>query len=167
VVRTEQGSSGGKTEEIVDDQDEKRNQIRQHMDEIRRKLGDTFDRAVDDPSFRQTLLDDPRAAFGVTGGDPERKPSDEFLRLRRDLFARAIDRAGSDPAFRSELKEHPRKALWEGGFGPQLELMRAEMPQPEVRGYTAAWWGGEWINSSLINPWGSGGWGGGWSGGWG
>ncbi len=146
----------------MDDQDQQREKMRQQRDKMQKRMSEVFDRAVNDAQFRRQLLDDPKAALNVPQSGQARQIPPEAREQRRQLLESVIDRAQSDPPFREHLKEEPRKALWDAGFGPRIEQLRAELPQEDVQAYTASWWGGEWIASGLINPWGSGGWGGGW-----
>ncbi len=146
------------------DQDPQREKMRQRQEETRQKLSAVLDRAVTDTQFRQVLLDDPRTALGAPKTDAHPQIPAEVMDERRKLLQQVLERAEHDPQFHAQLKQEPRKALMEGGFGAQLEQLRAELPQEEVRAYTASWWGGSWISSGLVNPWGN--WaGGGWSGG--
>jgi hypothetical protein len=102
-------------------------------------LANTFKRALDDPQFAQRWLDNPRAMSDrqQQDGATQQLPP-VVLQLRRQLLQQVLDRAHADQQFHQELTQHPRQALWDAGFGPQLEQVRAEMPlQEEVRGF---WW---------------------------
>ncbi len=148
------------------EQDQQREKMQRRRDQMRKRMSTTFDRAVNDPQFRQQLLDDPKLALSSSGDPKAPQIPLKAQEQRRQLLEQVIDRAQSDPQFREHLKQEPQKALWDAGFGPPIEQLRAELPQEEVRAYTASWWGGEWIWSGLVNPWGSGGWPSG-TGGWG
>lgn len=123
----------------MDDNQQRREQMRQRMEERRKKTTELLTRAVNDADFRQLLLDNLRAAFGVPEGADSPQPPEEVVRLRRELLQDVIDRASSDAALRTQLGERPRQALQEGGSGPRFEQLRAEMPQQEVKGYGTGW----------------------------
>ncbi len=136
----------------MESQEQKRQRAQEHRQQIRAGMSEVLNRAVDDEGFRQQFLDNPRAVVGgpQSGSAPE-LPS-EVRQQRRQLLEQVLNRASNDKEFRTSLTQNPRQALWQGGFGPQIEQLRAEMPQEEVRGYgwgwVGTWWGGEnsiWI----------------------
>ena len=131
----------------MSDNEPRRDQMRKRVQERRRRTGLVLLRAVDDASFRQELLSNSRSVFGVPVQPEGTELPPEVQQLRRELLQEVLDRAASDAGFRAQLGERPRQALQDGGFGPRLEQLRAEMPQPEVRGYGWGWnltGGGGW-----------------------
>lgn len=136
----------------MEDQEQKRQRAREHRQQIRAGMSEALNRAVDDEGFPQHFLDNPRAVIGgqQSGSSPER-PS-EVHQQRRQLLEQMLDRASSDKEFRTSLTQNPLQALWQGGYGPQIEKLRSEMPLEEVLGYgwgrVGTWWGREnsiWI----------------------
>ncbi|MGI8967766.1 MAG: hypothetical protein ACR2GA_01510 [Chloroflexota bacterium] len=123
----------------MDDKEQRREQMRQRLEERRKKAAGVLMHAVNDADFRQQLLENPRAAFGVPVDPDSPQPPEAVVKIRRELLQEIVDRAVSDLPFRRQLGEHPRQALQEGGFGPRLEQLRAEMPQPDVKGFGTGW----------------------------
>ncbi len=132
----------------MDDEKEKEQQ-RERRKQVRQKAADNLNRAVNDPQFRQRLLDDPAAWSGKPLEGPALPV--EYQRQRRELLQQVIDRASSDGQFRAQMTENPRKAIWDAGFGPKLEQLRAELPQADVQGYGWAWGYGP---PGLTGAWG-------------
>jgi hypothetical protein len=124
------------------DQNEERERMRQSQEALRQQVSTALERALEDTEFRRRLLDEPRTALGISE-PPRGQAPEEFMRQRKELLSAVIARAESDTAFRTGLKSEPLKTIRDT-FGPQVEKLRAAVPQPDVRAYGAWWWGGGW-----------------------
>jgi hypothetical protein len=127
------------------DVDANQQQARQRQQERRQRAAETFERALTDPAFRQRFLENARPMVESPEAQrttPQLPP--EAQAKRRQLLEQVLDRAAGDPQFHQQLKTDPRQALWNAGFGPQLEQLRAELPQEEVRGFGTGWEGTVW-----------------------
>jgi hypothetical protein len=120
-------------------------QARQRQQEMRQRTVATFERALSDPTFRQRFLESahPVVESPESGrSSPQLPPAAQAK--RRQLLEQVLDRAASDQQFHQQLLENPRQAIWNAGFGPQIEQLRAELPQEEVRGFGTGWSGTVW-----------------------
>ncbi|HLJ68091.1 MAG TPA: hypothetical protein VKX16_12090 [Chloroflexota bacterium] len=148
----------------MEDQEQRRAQIRERQEQLQKRISQVLQRAVDDPEFRQQLMDDPRAVLGGpradgAAGGPAAEVPPRVKDLRRNLLREVFDRAMTDDSFRGELADNPHQAIWQAGFGPQLEQIRAELPQEEVQAFGWTWnttlWGSIPAYLATGTPWGA------------
>jgi hypothetical protein len=83
--------------------------MQRRRDQMRKRMSTTFDRAVNDPQFRQQLLDDPKLALNSSGDANAPRIPVKAQEQRRQLLEQVIDRAQNDPQFREHLKQEPQR----------------------------------------------------------
>jgi hypothetical protein len=86
-----------------------------------------LERVVNNPAFRQELVNDPAKAIAeVTGQQPK-----QVMAERRQMLDKFLDKAANDPEFRRQLETDPQQAFEGAGFGEWYQVAHLT-PTPPV-----------------------------------